>query len=47
MLFRSLLPKLDLIAIDDPMFGGWTKAHATHFADGAVFDQIYQPGARR
>ena len=26
------------------MFGGWAKAQATHFADGGVFDQIYQPG---
>ena len=43
----ALLPKLDLIAIDDPIFGGWTKAQTTHFADGGVFDQIYQPGARR
>ncbi len=42
----ALLPKLELIAIDDPVFGGWTKAHATHFADGGVFDQIYAPGAR-
>jgi sulfate transport system substrate-binding protein len=25
-------------------FGGWTKAQATHFADGGVFDQIYKPG---
>ncbi len=24
-------------------FGGWTKAQATHFADGGVFDQIYKP----
>ncbi|HJZ88940.1 MAG TPA: sulfate ABC transporter substrate-binding protein [Polyangia bacterium] len=23
-------------------FGGWRKAHATHFADGGVFDQIYE-----
>jgi len=23
------------------VFGGWTKAQATHFADGGVFDQIY------
>ena len=23
------------------IFGGWTKAQATHFADGGVFDQIY------
>jgi sulfate transport system substrate-binding protein len=27
----------------DEVFGGWTKAQATHFADGGVFDQIYQP----
>jgi sulfate/thiosulfate transport system substrate-binding protein len=25
----------------DEMFGGWTKAQATHFADGGVFDQIF------
>ena len=28
----------------DADFGGWTKAQATHFADGGVFDQIYKPG---
>ena len=28
----------------DKLFGGWTKAQATHFADGGIFDQIYQPG---
>lgn len=28
----------------DSVFGGWTKAQKNHFADGAVFDQIYQPG---
>jgi sulfate transport system substrate-binding protein len=27
----------------DEVFGGWTKAQATHFADGGVFDQIYKP----
>lgn len=36
-------PKIPLYTIDD-MFGGWTKAQATHFADGGVFDQIYKPG---
>jgi sulfate/thiosulfate-binding protein len=25
----------------DQVFGGWHQAQATHFADGAVFDQIY------
>jgi sulfate/thiosulfate-binding protein len=35
--------RLELFTIDG-MFGGWAKAHAAHFADGAAFDQIYQPG---
>ena len=37
-----LLP-LNLLSIDDEVFGGWTKAQTTHFADNGVFDQIYQP----
>jgi sulfate/thiosulfate-binding protein len=32
-------PKLNLITVDEA-FGGWKKARATHFADGAIFDQI-------
>jgi sulfate/thiosulfate transport system substrate-binding protein len=28
----------------DEVFGGWRNAQQTHFADGALFDQIYQPG---
>lgn len=36
-------PKVKLFDIDD-VFGGWQKAQKTHFADGGVFDQIYQPG---
>jgi len=31
---------LNLFTIDE-VFGGWTKAQATHFSDGGVFDQIY------
>ena len=38
--YASKFPKLKLFSIDDT-FGGWTKAQATHFADGGVFDQIY------
>jgi sulfate/thiosulfate transport system substrate-binding protein len=38
------LPKIKLFTIDE-VFGGWTKAQATHFADGGTFDQIYQPGS--
>ena len=37
------LPTLALFTIAD-VFGGWTKAQAAHFADGATFDQIYKPG---
>ena len=36
-------PKLKLVTIDDPIFGGWAKAQPYHFADGGVFDQIYKP----
>ena len=36
-------PAMTLVTIDAD-FGGWRKAHATHFADGGIFDQIYQPG---
>ena len=35
-------PKLKLFTVDET-FGGWSKAQKTHFADGGVFDQIYQP----
>jgi sulfate transport system substrate-binding protein len=34
--------KAPLFTIDE-VFGGWTKAQTAHFADGAIFDQIYQP----
>ena len=37
------LPKLNLVKIDDPLFGGWKKAQPEHFGDGGVFDQIYKP----
>jgi len=37
------LPKLDLITIDDPLFGGWAKAQPEHFGEGGIFDQIYRP----
>jgi sulfate transport system substrate-binding protein len=43
--YASKFPKLSLFTIDDT-FGGWTKAQKTHFGDGGVFDQIYQPGAK-
>jgi sulfate/thiosulfate-binding protein len=35
-------PKVKLVTIDDPLFGGWTKAQPEHFGDGGTFDQIYK-----
>jgi sulfate/thiosulfate-binding protein len=37
--YRGQFPDLRLVTIDEA-FGGWTRAQATHFADGGVFDQI-------
>jgi sulfate/thiosulfate-binding protein len=36
-------PKLDLVTIDDPEFGGWATVQPKHFGDGGIFDQIYAP----
>lgn len=40
---EAQFPKLKLVTVDEA-FGGWTQAQKTHFADGGLFDQIYQPG---
>lgn len=42
--YADRYPQLDLVSIDDEIFGGWHAAQARHFADGGIFDQIYQPG---
>jgi len=39
--YAATFPQITLFTIDE-VFGGWTKAQATHFADGGVFDQIYE-----
>jgi len=41
--YKSQFPNIPLATVDSD-FGGWAKAQSTHFADGGVFDQIYQPG---
>ncbi|MEA3149364.1 MAG: sulfate/thiosulfate transport system substrate-binding protein [Gammaproteobacteria bacterium] len=38
--YAKQFPTLSLVTIDSA-FGGWTKAQATHFADGGTFDRIY------
>jgi sulfate/thiosulfate transport system substrate-binding protein len=42
--YQSQFPSVKLVTVDE-VFGGWKRAHATHFADGGTFDQIYQPGS--
>ena len=43
--YQDKFPNIQLFTIED-VFGGWKKAQETHFADGGVFDQIYQPGKK-
>jgi len=38
-------PKTRLLTID-AISGGWSTAHKEHFADGALFDQIYLPSGK-
>ncbi|MBZ5651816.1 MAG: sulfate ABC transporter substrate-binding protein [Acidobacteriia bacterium] len=40
--YASIFPKIKLVTIEE-VFGGWQAAQKKHFADGGVFDQIYQP----
>lgn len=40
--YSSQFPSLKLVTVEGE-FGGWQKAQQTHFADGGIFDQIYQP----
>lgn len=37
--YSQQFPHLTLFTIDE-VFGGWQQAHQTHFAQGAIFDQI-------
>jgi sulfate/thiosulfate-binding protein len=39
---RQVSTKAHLFTVEE-VFGGWQKAHQRHFADGALFDEIYQP----
>ena len=40
--YAAQFPKIKLFTIDE-VAGGWTKAQKAHFADGGMFDQIYNP----
>ncbi len=40
--YLDKFPEIELFTIED-VFGGWAEANRIHFADGGVFDRIYQP----
>jgi sulfate transport system substrate-binding protein len=40
--YAAALKRIPMVTIDQA-FGGWSKAQATHFADGGVFDRVYRP----
>ena len=42
---KGQFPNLRLFTIDRN-FGGWAKAQANHFNDGALFDQVFEAGKR-
>lgn len=39
--FSDQFQKIPLLVTVDELFGGWTKAQSTHFADRGTFDRIY------
>ncbi|HEY6199185.1 MAG TPA: sulfate ABC transporter substrate-binding protein [Candidatus Binatia bacterium] len=41
--YSAQFPKMQLFKLAE-IAGDWQKANKTHFADGALFDKIYQPG---
>jgi sulfate transport system substrate-binding protein len=43
--YAAQFPKIKLFTIDE-VAGNWAKAQQAHFADGGVFDRIYQPGKK-
>lgn len=42
--YSGQFPTIPFVSVDQ-VFGGWQKVHKEHFAEGAIFDQIYKPGS--
>ncbi len=42
----DVFKKLNTFSIDE-VFGGWSKAQQTHFADGGMYDRLYQLNSAR
>jgi sulfate transport system substrate-binding protein len=43
--YAAQFPKLKLFTLAE-VAGDWASAQKTHFADGGIFDQLYQPGRK-
>jgi ABC-type sulfate transport system substrate-binding protein len=43
--YSEQFPAVPTFSVDQ-VFGGWTEVHTKHFADGAIFDQIYSVGSK-
>jgi sulfate/thiosulfate-binding protein len=41
--YAKQFPNIPRLVTIDGVFGGWTKAQATHFSDHGTFDRIYGP----
>lgn len=40
--YVSQFPTIKLFSLDEPDYGGWDKVQKKHFADGGIFDEIYE-----
>jgi sulfate transport system substrate-binding protein len=43
--YANVFPAIKLFTVQD-VAGGWANAQKMHFADGGLFDQIYEPGKK-
>lgn len=37
---RQYFPPVEMVSVDDPVFGGWGEAQLRHFAEGGSFDRV-------
>jgi sulfate transport system substrate-binding protein len=44
--YAAQFPPMRLFTVDQ-VFGGWAKAQAEHFADGAIYDRLFEAAAAR
>jgi sulfate transport system substrate-binding protein len=42
--YAAQFPPMRLFTVDD-VFGGWARAQAEHFADGAIYDRLFEAAA--